>query len=141
MNLRNLFRVECRHLCDITGLAFGYCAPGAMPLRSAVEIDPYGDYYLQQIGGFNISPSPYWLFLVSGMESSPARQAVVTAIIVQQLLSGIVNLLAVLGGVAYLALRGWFGVALNFVIRVGFWLLPLPTPRTEPDSGITNLKP
>jgi hypothetical protein len=43
----------------------------------------------------------------------------VTIMIVQQVLSGIVNLLAVLGG-AIPAGAGWFGVALNFVFALAF---------------------
>ncbi len=47
------------------------------------------------------------------------RQAAVAAIILQQLLSGIVNLLAVLGG-AIPAGAGWFCVVFNFVLVLAF---------------------
>jgi hypothetical protein len=43
----------------------------------------------------------------------------VTTVILQQLASGIVNLLAVLGG-AIPAGAGWFGVVLSFVFALAF---------------------
>ena len=82
------------------------------------ELDPYGTYILQQLGATTIALAAL-LFLVSGMASSPARQAVVTVMIVQQVLSGIVGLLAVLGG-AVPAGAGWFGVAFNLVFALAF---------------------
>lgn len=132
MNLRNLFRVSAV-LFAITGLVW-LLSPGAMPASFGVEIDPYGEYYLQLIGGFNISLAVL-AFLVSGMESSPARQAVVTTIIVQQLLSLIVNLLAVLGGVLPGA-SGWFSVALNLVFVLAFGYFRFLRPRPSPTPGL-----
>lgn len=67
------------------------------------------------------------LFLVSGMESSPARQAVATTVIVMQLVSGIVHLLAVLGG-SIPSGAGLFGVvfSLVFVLAFGYFRFVRP---------------
>jgi hypothetical protein len=49
----------------------------------------------------------------------PARQAVVTFFVVEQVLSGIVSLLAVLGGVLP-SPAGWMSVAFNLVFALAF---------------------
>ncbi len=116
MNLRNLFRVSA-----ILFLLFGLVwllAPKAMPASYGLGLDAYGAYYLQLVGAINVSIAVLCL-LVSGLAPSPARQAVVTFMIVNQVLSGIVNLLAVLGGVIPGG-TGWFGVALNIVFALAF---------------------
>ncbi len=76
MNLRNLFRVGAV-ISILSGLGFLFAPQAA----SVVDLDPYGLYFVQLIGASNIAIAVL-LFLVSGMESSPARQAVVTAMIV-----------------------------------------------------------
>lgn len=132
MNLRNLFRVSAA-LFAITGLVW-LLAPSAMPTSLGVELDPYGEYYLRLLGGFNISLAVL-AFLVSGLESSPARQAVATTLMLQQLLSGIVNLLAVLGGVVPGA-GGWFGVAFNLVFAVAFGYFRFLRPEPSLTPGL-----
>jgi hypothetical protein len=131
MNLRNLFRVIAVILI-LSGLAW-LVAPQA---ASTVEdLDSYGLYLVQQLGASTVALAVLF-FLVSGMAHSPARQAVVTAVILQQLLSGIVNLLAVLGGAIPGGL-GWFGVVLNLVLVLAFgyfrFIRPAAsvTPRTQ----------
>jgi hypothetical protein len=123
MNLRNLFRVVAV-IAILSGLGFLFAPQAA----SVVDLDPYGLYFVQQIGASNIAIAVL-LFLVSGMESSPARRAVVTTIMLQQLLSGIVNLLAVLGSVIPGA-SGWFTAALNlvFVLAFGYFRFLRPEP-------------
>ena len=113
MNLRNLFRVVAV-IVMLTGLGFLFVPQSA----SVVDLDPYGLYFLQLLGASNIAIAVL-LFLVSGMESSPARQAVVTAVILQGLLNAIVNLVAVLGG-SIPSGAGWFGVVLNFMFALAF---------------------
>jgi len=113
MNLRNLFRVSAV-IVILTGLGFLFAPQAA----SVVDLDPYGLYFVQLIGAGNIAIAVL-LFLVSGMESSPARQAVVTAVILQGLLNAIVNLLAVLGG-SIPSGAGWFGVVFNFMFALAF---------------------
>jgi len=113
MNLRNLFRV-CAAILVLGSLGWLF-APQAATLA---ELDQYGLYVVQQLGASNIAIG-ILLFLVSGLASSPARQAVVTAIIVQQLVSGVVNLLAVLGGVIP-GSAGWLGVVFNFAFVLAF---------------------
>lgn len=115
MNLRNLFRV-CAVLFGIFGLVW-LVAPKAMPASYGMEIDSYTAFYLQQLGAINVATAVL-CFLVSGMAHSPARQAVVTFFVVEQVLSGIVSLIAVLGGV--LEVAGWFSVALNLVLALAF---------------------
>ena len=123
MNLRNLFRV-CAVILILGGLGW-LLVPQAATLA---DLDPYGLYAIQQLGASSIAIGVL-LFLVSGMASSPARQAVVTAVIVQQLVSGIVNLLAVLGGVIPSG-AGWFGVVLNFVFALAFAYFRFMQPET-----------
>jgi len=113
MNLRNLFRVGAV-ISMLSGLSYLFAPQAA----SVVDLDPYGLYFLQLLGASNIAIGVL-LFLVSGMASSPARQVVVTAVIVQQLVSGIVNLLAVLGGVIPSG-AGWIVVVLNFMFALAF---------------------
>jgi hypothetical protein len=116
MNLRNLFRVSA-----IFFLLFGLVwllAPKAMPASYGLGLDAYGAYLLQIVGAINVSIAVLCL-LVSGLDPSPARQAVVTFIILNQVLSGMVNLLAVLGGVVPGG-TGWFGVALNILFGLAF---------------------
>jgi len=113
MNLRNLFRVGAV-ISILTGLGFLFAPQSA----SVVDLDPYGLYFLQLLGASNIAIAVL-LFLVSGMESSLARQAVVTAMIVHQSVSGIVNLVAVLGGIIPSG-AGWIGAVLNFMFALAF---------------------
>jgi len=113
MNLRNLFRIVAV-ISMLSGLGYLFAPQAA----SVVDLDPYGLYAVQQIGASNIAIAVL-LFLVSGMESSPARQAVVTAMIVQQLVSGIVTLLAVLGGIIPSG-AGWIGAVLSLVFVLAF---------------------
>jgi hypothetical protein len=114
MNLRNLFRVIAVILM-LGGLAW-LVAPQAG--TTVGDLDPYGLYIVQQLGASTVALAVLF-FLVSGMAPSPARQAAVTAVIVQQLLSGIVNLLAVLGG-AIPSGAGWFGVVFSLVLVLAF---------------------
>jgi len=114
MNLRNLFRVSAVLLL-LSGLSFLF-APQAASIMG--DLDSYGLYVHQQLGATTVALGAL-LFLVSGMESSPARQAVATAVIVMQLASGIVNLLAVLGG-GIPSGTGWFGVGFNLVFALAF---------------------
>jgi len=113
MNLRNLFRVSAV-ISILSGLGFLFAPQAA----SVVDLDPYGLYAVQQIGAKNIAIAVL-LFLVSGMESSPARQAVVTAMIVQQFVEGVLNLVAVLEGVTPSG-AGWIGVVLSLVFVLAF---------------------
>jgi hypothetical protein len=116
MNLRNLFRVIAV-LLTLGGLAW-LVAPQAG--TTVEDLDSYGLYIVQQLGASTVALAVLF-FLVSGMAHSPARQAVVTAAILHQLLSGIVHLVAVLGGVIPGGL-GWFGVgfSLLFVLAFGY---------------------
>ena len=113
MNLRNLIRVSAVILM-LAALGFLF-APQA---TSVVDLDPFGLYAIQQIGASNLAIAVL-LFLVSGMESSPARQAVVTAMIVQQFVQGILNLVAVLGG-SIPSGAGWIAAVVNFMIALAF---------------------
>ncbi len=113
MNLRNLFRVSAV-ISILTGLGALFAPQAA----SVVDLDPYGLYLVQELGASNIAIAVL-LFLVSGMESSPARQAVVTAVILQWLLNAIVSLLAVLGGVIPSS-TGWVDVVLHLVFVLAF---------------------
>jgi hypothetical protein len=113
MNLRNLFRVGAV-ISILSGLGFLFAPQAA----SVVDLDPYGLYFVQQIGASNLAIAVL-LFLVSGMESSPARQAVVTAMIVHQSASGIVNLIAVLGGIIPSG-AGWISAVINFMFALAF---------------------
>ena len=124
MNLRNLFRVVA-----VIGILSGLGYLFAPQAASVMDLDPYGLYFLQQIGASNIAIAVL-LFLVSGMESSPARQAVVTAMIVQGFLEGILNLVAVLGG-SIPSGAGWIGAVLNFMIALAFGYFRFIRPETS----------
>ena len=124
MNLRNLFRVVAV-IAILSGLGYLFAPQAA----SVVDLDPYGLYFLQQIGASNIAIAVL-LFLVSGMESSPARQAVVTAMIVQGFVEGILNLVAVLGG-SIPSGAGWIGAVLNFMIALAFGYFRFIRPETS----------
>lgn len=121
MNLRNLFRVSTV-IFILSGLGFLF-APQAATLA---DLDPFGLYVAQHLGASNVAIAVL-LFLVSGMESTPARQAVATAVIVLQLVSGIVHLFAVLGG-SIPSGAGWFGVvfSLVFVLAFGYFRFVRP---------------
>lgn len=134
MNLRNLFRVSAVILM-IGGLVW-LLAPQANAASLGYELDSYGAYMLQQLGASTVALA-LLLFLVSGMANSPARQAVVTVMIVQQALSGIVNLLAVLGG-AIPAGVGWFGVVLNFVFALAFAYFRFIRPEASMTSELQS---
>jgi hypothetical protein len=114
MNLRNLFRALA------VLLFLGGFAWLIMPQAGSTsgDLDSFGLYVVQQLGATTIAIAVLY-FLVSGMAPSPARQAAVTAVIVQQLLSGIVNLIAVLGG-AVPSGAGWFGVVFSTVCVLAF---------------------
>lgn len=114
MNLRNLFRALAV-LLFLGGLAW-LVAPQAG--TTVGDIDSYGLYVVQQLGATTIAIAVLY-FLVSGMAPSPARQAAVTAVIVQQLLSAVVHLIAVLGGVVPNG-AGWFGVVFSIVCVLAF---------------------
>jgi hypothetical protein len=124
MNLRNLFRVVA-----VIGILSGLGYLFAPQAASVMDLDPYGLYFLQQIGASNIAIAVL-LFLVSGMESSPARQAVVTAMIVQGFVEGILNLVAVLGG-SIPSGAGWIGAVLNFMIALAFGYFRFIRPETS----------
>jgi hypothetical protein len=93
-------------------------APKAMPAAYGLDIDSYTAYFLQQLGAINVATAVL-CFLVSGLAHSPARQAVVTFFVVEQVLSGIVSLIAVLGG-ALSSQAGWISVAFNLVFALAF---------------------
>jgi len=95
---------------------------------STMDLDPYGLYAVQQIGASNLAIAVL-LFLVSGMESLPARQAGATTVIVMQLASGIVHLLAVLGG-SIPSGAGWFGVVVSLVFVLAFSYFRFIRPET-----------
>jgi hypothetical protein len=113
MNLRNLFRLSAV-LLILGGLGWLFVPQTA----TVAELDSYGLYVVQQLGASTVALAVLF-FLVSGMAPSPARQTVVTTGFVHQLISGIVSLLAVLGGTIPSG-AGWFGVVLNFVFALAF---------------------
>lgn len=82
------------------------------------DLDSYGLFVTQQLGASTVALAVLF-FLVSGMEYSPARRAGVITVILHQLLSGIVNLIAVLGGIVPSG-AGWFGVGFNLVFVLAF---------------------
>ena len=134
MNLRNLFRVTAV-LVAITGLTW-VLAPKAMSASSGIDLDPYAAYYVQQLGTINIALAVLF-FLVSGMAHSPARQAVVSFFFVQQVLSGIVSLLAVLGGVLPGSV-GWTAVAFNLVFALAFGYFRFIRPEASLTPGLQS---
>lgn len=121
MNLRNLFRVSAV-IVMLSSFAFLFVPQAA----TLADLDPFGLYVAQQLGASNFAIAVL-LFLVSGMENSPARWAVATTVIVMQLVSGIVHLLAVLGG-SIPSGAGWFGVlfSLVFVLAFGYFRFVQP---------------
>ena len=131
MNLRNLFRISSV-LFLLVGLVW-LVAPKAMPASYGLDIDSYTAYFLQQLGAINVATAVL-CFLVSGMAHSPARQAVVTFFVVEQVLSGIVSLLAVLGG-ARSSPAGWISVAFNlvFALAFGYFRFVRPEPYAAPE--------
>jgi hypothetical protein len=116
MNLRNLFRVTAV-LGLITGLLW-LLAPKATPDSLGVESTPYALHLVQILGTYNISLAVL-AFLVSGMAHSPARQALVTFFILQELLAGIMNIVGVIGGIVPGA-AGLPGIVLNFLVVLAF---------------------
>ena len=116
MNLRNLFRVSAAFF-GLFGLVW-LVAPKAMPASYGLDIDTYAAYLLQQLGAINVA-SAVLCFLVSGLAHSPARRAVVTFFLVEQVLAGTVSLVAVLGG-ALPTPSGWIAVALNLLFALAF---------------------
>ena len=115
MNLRNLFRVfsVLHMLVGVTWLL----APRSMPAYYGLDIDAYTAFLYQQLGAINIAIAVLYL-LVSGVAPSPARQAVVTFVVVLQSLSAIAYIPALLNGA--LPGTGWFGVALSLVMVLAF---------------------
>lgn len=113
MNLRNLFRVYAA-IVILSGLGFLFAPQAA----TAADLSSFGLYTAQQLGAINLAFGIV-LFLVSGMAPSPARQAAVTAAIVHQLVTGIVHLVALLGGVIPGG-AGWFGVGFSLVFVLAF---------------------
>lgn len=133
MNLRNLFRLSSV-LFFIVGLLW-LVAPKAMPASYGLDIDSYTAYFLQQLGAINVATAVL-CFLVSGLAHSPARQAVVTFFVVEQVLSGIVSLIAVLGGdLPIPSAAGWFAVAFNlvFALAFGYFRFVRPEPYAAPE--------
>ena len=131
MNLRNLFRVA-GVIFTLSGLAW-LLAPQSMAGPAGITLDAYNVYYVRIIGTYAIA-SAVMAFLVSGMAPSAARQAVVTYFLVLQVLSLVVNTLAVLGGVVPGGV-GWFGVALNllFVLAFGYFGFIRPEENPTPE--------
>jgi len=123
MNLRNLFRVSAV-IVLLSGFGFLFAPQPA----TLADLDPYGLYVVQQLGASNIAIAVL-LFLVSGMESSPARQAVATTVIVMQAASGIVHLLAVLGG-SIPSGAGLIGVVISLVFVLAFGYFRFVRPET-----------
>lgn len=124
MNLRKLFRVIAVILM-LGGLVW-LIAPQAG--TTSGNLDPYGLFVAQQLGASTV-PLAVLFFLVSGMAPSPARQAVATAAFLHQILSGIVNLLAVFGGTVP-AGAGWFGVIFGLVFGLAFGYFSFIRPET-----------
>ena len=132
MNLRNLFRVAAV-LLMLSGLAW-LAAPQAASFEG--DLDPYGLYILQQLGASTVALAVLF-FLVSRRAHSPARQAAVITVILHQLLSGIVNLLAVLGG-AIPNGAGWFGVAFNLLFVLAFGYFGFIRPKASVTPGLQS---
>jgi len=134
MNLRNLFRVSAV-LTLITGLQT-LLAPQATPDALGLETTPYALFVVQLLGTYNISLAVL-AFLVSGMAHSPARQAIVTAFILQQLLAGIINVVAVIGGVV--PGTGGLPVAgLNFLFALAFAYFRFIRPEKAMTPGLQS---
>lgn len=131
MNLRNLFRLfAILHM--LTGLLW-MLAPQAMPASYGLDIDAYAAFLFRQLGAFNIAIAVLF-FLVSGLAHSPARQAVVTFVVVLQVLSAIAYLPAIRSG-ALPAGAGWFGSAFSLVavLAFGYFRFLRPEASTTPE--------
>jgi hypothetical protein len=132
MNLKILFRVTAVILF-LGGLAW-LTAPQAA--STSGDLDPYGLYIVQQLGASTVALAVLF-FLVSGMAHSPARQAAVITVILHQLLSGIVNLLAVLGGAIPSGL-GWFGVGFSLLFVLAFGYFGFIRPKASATPGLQS---
>lgn len=128
MNARNLFRVTAG-LLMLIGL-FGLLAPKATVAPYEPNLNPYTLYSVQILGTYNIALAVL-AFLASRMAPSAERQAVMTTLIVQQALSLVVNLLAVLGGVIPGG-AGWIVLALNLVFILAFSYFRFVRPEAAP---------
>jgi hypothetical protein len=132
MNLRNLFRLfSVLHM--LTGLVW-MLAPKAMPASYGLDIDGYTAFLFQQLGAFNIAMAVLF-FLVSGMAHSAARQAVVTFVVVLQVLSAIAYLPAIRSG-ALPAGATWFGVAFGLVAVLAFGYFGFIRPERSLSPGM-----
>lgn len=134
MNLRNLFRVGAVLLL-ITGLLW-LLAPKATQDSLGIESTPYALLLVQILGTYNISLAVL-AFLVSGMAPSPARQAVVTFFILWPLLSGIMNIVAVIGGVVPGA-SVLPGTGLNFLFALAFAYFRFIRPEEAMTPGLQS---
>ena len=134
MNLRNLFRVTAV-LTIISGL-FWLLAPEAMAASYGLNLDPYGAYLVRIIGTFNTALA-ILAFLASRIAHSPARQAIVTAFLVQQALSLFVNLIATLGGVLP-GSAGWTAVTFNFLFVLAFGYFRFIRPEEAMTPGLQS---
>jgi len=114
MNLRNLLRVIAVILI-LGGLGW-LVAPQAA--TTSGDLDPYGLYVAQQLGATTVALAVLF-FLVSGITHGPTRRAVVITVILHQVLSGIVHLVAVLGGTVPSG-AGWFGVGFSILLVLIF---------------------
>ena len=133
MNLRNLFRlVAVMHM--IVGLTW-LLAPKAMPAAYGLDIDSYTAFLYQQLGAINIAMAVLF-FLVSGVAPSPARQAVVTFVVVLQTLSAIAYIPALLNGA--LPGTGWFGFALSLVMALAFGYFRFIRPEESVTPGLQS---
>jgi hypothetical protein len=131
MNLRNLFRViSVLHL--ITGVVW-LLAPRAMPTSYGMDIEAHAVFLYQQLGAINIAFAVLF-FLVSGMAPSPARQAVVTFVVVLQSLSAIAYIASMLNG--SLPSTGWFGFALSLVMALAFGYFRFIRPERSLSPGM-----
>ena len=132
MNLKNLFRLTAV-LFMLTGLLWLLMPETTVASYGPNNIDPFGVYLVQILGTFNISLA-ILAFMASRTTNSEARQGAVITIILQQVLSAVVNLLAVLGGVIPNG-AGWFGVALNmvFVLAYGYFGFVRTKPTAAPE--------
>ncbi|MFZ0546542.1 MAG: hypothetical protein WAM60_13940 [Candidatus Promineifilaceae bacterium] len=134
MNLRNLFRVTAVFLL-IIGL-FWLLAPKATPDSLGIESNPYALYLVRVLGTYNISLAVL-AFFVSGMAHSPTRQAVVTVFILQQLLSRIMNIIAVIGG-GVPGASVLPGAGLNFLFALAFAYFHFVRPEATVTPGLQS---
>jgi hypothetical protein len=134
MNLRNLFRFVA--VMSMIGGLVWLLAPKAMPATYGMEIDAYTAFLFQQLGAINIAQAVLY-FLVSGTAQSPARQAVVTFAIVQQGLSGILYIPAMLNGVLPTS-AALFGVAFSLVLLLAFGYFRFVRPEASVTPGLQS---